>query len=280
MTMDSKRDHTVATAVELIRKFGFLPRSIVWKYLSPKGTTSKYYYWHLLSHAPQFSTYRNGFVSSNHLVLSAECRKLLGDGAYVGTRSATYFEHDELLMDFVMQLKGIDLAPDYRTEQELRKDRLGALKMLGGDPDDKIPDVVFDLPALRGPIRVALEVERTRKSQERYRRIHFGYRRLKRLDLILFGVGDNATEAAIRREFDRISLSSEAMPYGCFSLAQFSTQGLACELRIQEKTLVLGGLLSSVCGRQFSPENAKSENDPENRRNSFQAKVAAGGDLK
>lgn len=259
----TKRDFVISTGIELTQKFGFLPRSIVWKHLAPAGQTSKYYYWQLLSNVPQFAVHDLGVRLPDYLMLSSECRKLLGGASCVRTRSMTYFKHDEALMDFVLHLRKHQLISQYWTEQELRKDRNLARQILGGDPDDKVPDLVFDLNAPGKPARVAVENERTRKSQQRYKRVHFGYRRLKSINLILFGTSDRSTESAIQREFERKIFTSEALPYGCFSLKDFCQLGLECELRVQGEKRVLGKLLSYICGRDF-------ENDPEKDRNPFQ----------
>lgn len=269
-THQAKRDFVITTGIELVQKFGFLPRSIVWKHLSPGSQASKYYYWQLLSNSPQFAPYDLGIKSPDHLMMSSENRQLLGDAACVRTRSATYFKHDEFLMDFILHLKKLQLVSRYWTEQELKKDRTGARQILGGDPYDKIPDLVFDLSVPDRVVRAALENERTRKSQERYKRMHFGYRRLKHLDLILFAICDTATESAIRREFDRQIFSSSTLPYGCFLLEKFSKETLGCEIRIQGKAPVLGRLLSSICGREFPQRAEFNETDLENRWNPFQ----------
>lgn len=266
----NKRDFVIATGIELIQKFGFLPRSIVWKHLSASSQASKYIYWNLLCTAPQFALHDLGVKLPDYLMLSSECRSHLGDAACVRTRSATYFKHDEFLMDFVLHLKRHQFVARYWTEQELKKDRQSARQILGGDPYDKIPDLVFDLNVPGRVVRVAVENERTRKSQERYKRMHFGYRRLKSVDMVLFATSDQATEKAIAREFERQIFSSSTLVYGCLSLEKFSDLALGCEVRIQDKAPILETFLASICGRELQRTGNSGSNDLENRWNPFQ----------
>ena len=246
MTAEMTRQRALVVACELAQKFGFLSRAMVWKHLSVDGIASKYRYWHFLKNATELAPYKAGITSDHHLVISAEYRKTL-EGSAVSNRSAIYFEHDEYLMDLVLHLKAVGVIAEYWSEQELKMDRLLAIRSLGGDPD-KVPDLVFDLTTDKGTIRAALEVERTRKSQARYRLAQLGYDRLQRIDLLLFGVIDNSTELAISREFEQAAVGVERRSVGYFSLDEFATSGLGAELRIRGKKLTLGEFLKRVCG--------------------------------
>lgn len=261
----AKREFVISSAKELIQKFGFLSRTIVWKHLSPGGRSMKYFYWNLLRTSPQFKLHNLGVELADYLMLSSEARALLGDMACVRTRSSTYFDHDEFLMDVILELIQQGFVTRYWTEAELKKDRVEARKILGGDPYDKIPDLVFDLNIKGRTVRVALENERTRKSQERYKKMHYGYRRLKNLDMILFAVSDSATEAALRREFDRQIFSADLLLYGCFYLKEFGSSALGTELRVRGKTSSLERFFSGVCA-QASESGIET---PENHRNPF-----------
>ena len=251
MPSDLSKQQALKEASELARKFGFVSREIVWKHLSFQGRSSRFKYWQFLKKAAELQTYRAGITSNGHLMLSLEYRKSLGKGAAVSQRSSIYFEHDEYLMDFIMWIKRAGVVGEYWTEQELKMDRLLSLEILGGDPDGKLPDLVFDLMTFRGRIRVAIEIERTRKSQARYRQVQWGYYRLRKIDLLLFGVNDSGTESAISREFNRSSISGEKRSTGYFSLAAFGKSGLESELRIRDKNPTLGEFFSRICGAKW-----------------------------
>lgn len=241
-------------ACELAQKFGFVSRNIVWKHLAQEGIASKYRCWRFLINAPELAPYRNGLTSSHHLMLSTEYRRALGEGSAVSARAAIYFEHDEYLMGVILYLKRAGVVAQYWTEQELKMDRLLALQTIGGDPD-KVPDLVIDLSTDRGFLRVAVEIEKTRKSQKRYRLVQFGYSRLRRIDLLLFGVIDFQTESAIREAFDRGSFGSEKRSVGYFALSEFAQIGLTSDLRIRGKTLRLSEFLKRVCGDTWRPSD-------------------------
>jgi hypothetical protein len=243
-------------ACELAQKFGFVSRRIVWKHLTFEGRASKFKYWLFLKKASELAPYKSGVVFNHHLVLSSEYRKLLGEGTAVSNRSSIYFEHDEYLMDILLSIRSAGVIAEYWTEQELKMDRVLAMQTMGGVPDAKIPDLIFDLTTDRGAIRVAIEIERTRKSQRRYRLVQWGYSRLRRIDLLLFGVVDSGTEAAIRQEFDTATFSSDKRSIGYFTLNEFAKSGLASELRIRGKRPQLQDFLKRVCGDAWKEPSA------------------------
>jgi hypothetical protein len=156
-------------------------------------------------------------------------------------------------MNFVMHLKSAGVISSYWTEQELKSDRVLAIRMLGGDPE-KLPDLVFDLKTDEGSIRTAVEVERTRKAQRRYKTIQWSYYRLKGIKLILFGVDGSATETAIRGEFDGAGFASEHRAVGYFTLADFLSAGVDAELRIRGKRSAMEAFFKRLCGSQWKRE--------------------------
>ena len=245
------KQQALKIACELAQKFGFVSRSVVWRHLSFEGIASKYRYWEFLSRAPELAPYKSGLTSNHHLVLSSDYRRALGEGVAVSNRAALYLAHDEYLMELVLYLKTAGVISQYWTEQELKMDRHLALRVLGGDPD-KIPDLVFDLSTDRGPIRVAVEVEKTRKSRKRYRMASLGYRRLRGIELLLFGVVDSSLESAIRQEFGDLSAASASRAVGYFNLDEFAYSGLGSELRIRGKVPQLGEFFKRLCGDRWN----------------------------
>jgi hypothetical protein len=276
---DMTKHQALKVACELAQKFGFVSRNVIWKHLSPEGIASKYRCWRFLLNVPELTPYRNGLTSNHHLMLSTEYRKSIGEGSAVSTRSAIYFEHDEYLMGLILYLKAAGVVVQYWTEQELKMDRILALQTIGGDPD-KVPDLVIDLSTGRESLRVAVECERTRKSQKRYRLVHFGYSRLRHIDLLLFGVADIQTESAIRDAFDRGSFSSEKRSVGYFSLGEFSRIGLESELRIRGKTLRLSEFLKRVCGNTWRPIDGREIKIGKKADNQLSAKAASAEESK
>lgn len=250
------KQRALMVACELAQKFGFISRAVIWNHLAHDGIASKYKYWRFIKNALEFTPYKAGITFSHHLVLSLEYRKYLGEGTAVSNRASIYFAHDEYLMGLILYLKAAGVVADYWTEQELKMDRLLAIQTLGGDPDAKMPDLIFDLSTDNGLIRVAIEIERTRKSQKRYRLVHWGYSRLKRIDLLIFGVVDAKTESAIYQEFDRAVAGSQKRSIGYFSLGDFAKSGLGCELRIRGKTPKFDEFLKRVCGNKWVSSEA------------------------
>lgn len=247
-----ERQNTFELASELVRKFGFISRSVVWKYLDRKARATKFRYWKYLSERAELSPYHIGVRSNEHLVASNEYRRVLGEGVCAPVRSAIYFKHDEHLMNFLLALKHRGVLLGYWTEQELKADHLLALEVLGSVSESKLPDLVLNLKTGTTPLRVCIEVERTQKSRHRYQTVQLAYRRTRKVDLLLFGVADKRTERAIRQAFDRDTPAN--LYVGYFSLNDFSKEALGAELRIRHKTKSLAAFLAQVCGDHWKVE--------------------------
>lgn len=258
-----EREKTFEIVAELVRKFGFVSRSVVWKHLGRKARATKFRYWKYLGERRELSPYHVGVRSNEHLVASNEYRRKLGEGACAPVRSAVYFEHDEHLMNFLLALKHHGALLEYWTERGLKMNHLLALDILGGASETKLPDLVLSLKTDTTPLRVAIEIERTQKNHRRYQMVQLAYRRTRKVDLLLFGVADERTERAIRRAFDRDTPAN--LYVGYFSLSDFSKETLGAEFRIRQKTKSLEAFLAQVCGEHWKAKAGVASQRETNR---------------
>lgn len=253
----AEKQELLEITLELARKFGFVSRSVIWRYLGSKSTATKYRYWRFLTKRPEFTLYSEGVQSRQHLVVSAGYRRALGDGSCARTRAAIYFEHDNYLMNFFLLLKHREVLLGCWTEQQLKMDHLLALEVLGSVSEAKLPDLVLSLKTESTPLRVAVEIERTQKSQHRYQIIQLAYRRTSKIDLLLFGVSDEKTEVAIRKAFDGEMPSNLFVGY--FSLNDFKKASFEAELRVRQRKRSLEKFLAQICGTNWRSESLENE---------------------
>ena len=125
-------------------------------------------------------------------------------------------------------------------------DRVLSLRGLGDGVIGKLPDLLFDLKMEKSIVRFALEIERTRKSQGRYKTMSRSYQRASNVDLVLFGVGDGKIEEALKREIFEGGTNSMGKEVGFFDLAEFTSQQMEASLRIARKELSLKKLFFSL----------------------------------
>lgn len=242
-------------SLHLAKKFGFVPRSVVWDFISPVGRTARYKHWRLLQSSPLFSPYILGSGFPEYLILSQAGRRYVGEEA-VTEVPTVYLAHDEIVMRFYLHLQEMKIMKQAWSENELKMDRVLAVKGLGDGVVGKLPDLLFDLKMEKSFLRCALEIERTRKSQGRYQTMRRSYQRAAHVDLIIFGVADKKIETVIRKEVSEAGLDAFGKEIGFFDLADFEDRKFRATLRIAGKELSLENFFISLT--TAVPENADS----------------------
>lgn len=222
----------------LAKKFGFIPRSVVWDLLAPKGKTARYAYWGGLQKSTLFAPYRIGNSSPEYLILSPKGKEFMGDDS-VSEVDNLYLEHDEIVMRFCLLLiQKLSVAQSW-SEGELKKDRVMAVKNIGDGIVSKLPDLLFDIGKADSTKRFALEIERTRKSRGRYQTMCRAYGRAIFIDSLLFGVKDDSIEDAIRFEITEGGLEFANKEVGFFYIDDFLENSFHAKVRMGMKEFSL-----------------------------------------
>lgn len=161
------------------------------------------------------------------------------------------------------------LVKKYRTEQELKSNRSLALDLLGGDYT-KLPDLIFDLNISNQTFRVALEVEITRKSNDRYLRSFLGYSNFRNVDLILFASQQTRITNALQETLAKRLFANSAIKFGFFDLVDFTEKQLVTELGINSKTIPLGQFFRNLIEIKSAKSSSESVNPLEKSWTSVQ----------
>ncbi|MCB0370557.1 MAG: hypothetical protein KDD45_14310, partial [Bdellovibrionales bacterium] len=181
------------------KKFGFISKSFFWDHFCKKSKTNNFRYWNAFLNCGAFVPYKElqgGSEEYYHLNLKSVL--VNKDGVEpVGKRTPLYLYHDEQVMQFIYSLDSQNLIKTFWTELELRSNSSSSYKILGGNTS-KIPDLVFDLNSPGEIFRTALEIEITRKSNDRYFKSFLNYSSLSNLDFVLYGTSHERTHLAIK----------------------------------------------------------------------------------
>lgn len=252
------RSNSIEEALLLSKKFGFISKGVFWDFCCSEGKSVRYQNWSELKNSPLFTAYSNGSGVPDFLSLSSKGKQRMGQDS-IGQIVPTYLLHDEIVMRFYLYLKNEQMLRQSWSEAELKSDRVIAVKGLGDGIISKLPDLLFDVTGGSNFIRCALEIERTRKSQARYKTMRRAYQRARSVDLVLFGVADEKIETVISEEFKSVGLNLANQEIGFFDLDDFSQRQLDCELRIAGRKTTLKKFFNSLA--------ASVKRTPENHRN-------------
>lgn len=240
--MRKKDIETLRKTQHFAARFGFITRELFFEYLCRKGRSQQYAQWKALVDD-------GWFTKSTHdgrvLYLSRKSRKILGAGC-VPSRSLMYVDHDSLMGAFLLSLNRTGLILRAWTEADLTRAPGDAHRLLGADRFAKIPDLILDLRAHHGFLRVAVEIEKTRKSRNRYSQIALSYRLMPRVDLVIFGCDSEATVMEVRRAFQgEAFLRAKKFP-GTFLLKDFAESEFAARFQFQDRDFEIGEFLRAA----------------------------------
>lgn len=244
--MEINRTNSINLAIKYCKKFGFMSKSFFWNNLTKGTESTKYRYWTLFLKSQYFKPYRDIEDNTDFFYINPSKLHLLNDGIQpVTRRNQFYFYHDDKIMQVIFNLEQMKFIRQFWTEQELKSNRPLALDLLGGDCS-KLPDLVFDLNISGETFRVALEIETTRKSNDRYLRSCIGYSAFTKIDLIIFGTSESRTSVAIKSAINKSHFVSQSLRFGFFDLNAFEKNKLNTLLEVNSNEISIGQFFKNL----------------------------------
>lgn len=250
--MRSMNRHVIQNAQEFAARWGFLTRDLFYDFLCGMSPTQNYRYWNYLVDEGLFV---QSLASEDVLLLSGKSRRSNFGKSARPSRLPVYVEHDAVVARFLLTLDRLGLIARFWLEDELTRRPVEAYQILGAERMHRIPDLIFDLKAANGFVRCAFEVEKTTKSQSRYDKIALAYLAYSKVNVILFGCGGRATEAAVRRSFEgRLYVERKRVP-GIFQYPDFANDGLRAAIRFGSMEYTVEKVLE-IATKQSLPAQA------------------------
>lgn len=243
------------------KKFGFISKSFFWDHFCKKSKTNNFRYWNAFLNCGAFFPYKEFQGAEEYYYLNLKSVLANKDALEsVGKRSPLHLNHDEQVMRFIYALESKNLIKTFWTELELKSDRSSSFNILGGTPS-KVPDLVFDLNCPGEIFRTALEVEITRKSNDRYFKGFVSYSSLKNLDLIIYGASHERTISALKNEAAKGYFNELSKKTGFYSISDFQLKNLSCDLEINSKKIPLDILFKNLISIRTNKFNEVREKD-------------------
>lgn len=116
--------------------------------------------------------------------------------------------HDEMALAIAIRLEKCGLITSWSPESQFIVQPSNRLMVSQDNRGQKYPDLVFSLSTATQILRVAVELELSRKSLSRYEKAFTGYKSVRGIDAVIFAVNSpfirGAIESALRRtRFDQ-----------------------------------------------------------------------------
>lgn len=260
--MKRKDVNPLRKAQAFAARFGFITRELFFDYLCHKGRSQQYAQWKALVDDGWFM---RSSRDERVLYLSRKSRKLLGAGC-VPSRALMYVDHDSLMGAFLFSMDRTGLILRSWTEAELTRSPGDAQRLLGAERFAKFPDLILDLRTDRGFLRVAVEIEKTRKSRNRYTQIALSYRFMPRIDLVIFGCDSDAIAKEVQGAFAGEAFRKAKKFPATFLLNDFTEDEFATRLQFQEREFQFGEFLRAATRLSDLELPARSDEQPEEVR--------------
>lgn len=142
-----------------------------------------------------------------------------------------FVKHDETVGKGLLHLERNGVCKKWITEQELKSRRANTFKLDVRDGGDKYPDAVFSLNGKNTALTVALEYERTAKTNWRYNKAIKAYSNTGDFQLILFIVDKPSIEDAIKRGMSFVGDGRLISKIGFIDVEDWRKNPLNAEIR-------------------------------------------------
>jgi hypothetical protein len=241
--MKRPNEKIILAAVSFAERWGFLTQSLFFEFLCPLRHVQSYEYW---SHLVRSGLFIKSKSNTRTLILSHKARLTLGDSTRPA-RSHFYIQHDEVVARLFLALELRGLIIDSWLEDELIRNPIEAYSVLGTQRLHRLPDVVFDLRNNSGsPIRCALEIERTTKSEARYRKMALAYLNCSKVSVVLVGCSHRSTAESVRKAFNSDAHIESKRTPGTFVYESFDPENLSIPIRFQNNEMPFEKFLEVV----------------------------------
>ena len=210
--MKARTNEMINRALIVTGRFGFMPREVFWKHISRFGRSENYINWTRLKASGLFKPYpgQDGFLHLSRAGIHALQNQ---DQIYVGRSNPIYFVHDQLVMSVALACENLNLIKSgWACDAVLRSlSNVELVKIFGGSAD-KIPDLIFDLKDCGNQTRIALEIERSRKSGAKYDALVLSYMDMRSVNLVIIAYTDAYIERQIRHSMKRLGYPQSQRP--------------------------------------------------------------------
>ena len=242
-------------ALKFAARFGFITQGIFFEYLCPLQKSQQYSFWRMLRDEGLIFSAK---TQSDVFYLTYKGRKACETTARSG-RAIYFIEHDLHVARLLFELTSSGLVLRSWLENELSTNHWEAYSILGTDRIGKLPDLVVDMKTKEGTRRIAFEIERSRKSKERYDQMALNFLDLRNINLILFACSDEGIAQIVRRAFrGEVFVQNDKVP-GTFLIESFERNKFEANVRFMDKDFSLKRLLLAALKQEDSVWQSPSE---------------------
>jgi hypothetical protein len=239
----------IKLALNLAAKFGYLRKEFYFDFLTAKSRSAKFRSWKILQASGFFQAYKRSYIGEDVYKLSYRGKKVLRLAGVFPVSSAhpLHFEHDDTIVRFILSLQAKGLVKNnYMSEKMLRREPFSWVSESLGHSLVKLPDLIFDLDLNVHNFKIALEVERTRKSKFRYDQWVQAYAKAEKLDLIIVAYNDHSVFESIQSAIKAFQYPYHMRPVVFCKIADVQKDWTNFPISINGRTILLESYIENL----------------------------------
>jgi len=196
-------------------KTGFLSKPLWHEFFAQRSRAQNARIWNNLLEQGYFCAHPSKMLR-NVLMLAPKALAVLQKQGLVAVTHPhiSQFDHDEKVARIALCLERESVIDDFTTEAELKKKFMVWMKTTHEGKSTKFPDLILDLRGAGKFQRVAIEVEQSLKSFERYKSVMNSYANAKKIQAVIFISDEQAIFNRIGRAMTEIHYPSWDRPVG------------------------------------------------------------------
>lgn len=232
--------------IHFAAKTGFLSRAIWEEYFSNRSRTRNIRAWRALVQEKYFAPHNSNRM--NDVIVPCERGRKIVEAAGGDVTSPPHINqitHDEIVSRIALGLMGSDSLVSLQTEGELRQKYMGWIKKTREGRLAKLPDLLVELSGPGRSIKVALEVELSRKNPERYRKVMNSYAAQKTAERVVFISDEEHIFDRLAKAMKDTHYPSWEKPMGFSRLKEWTKNPFTADIYFSDEKTTLQDLTSA-----------------------------------
>ncbi|MBY0314571.1 MAG: hypothetical protein K2Q26_03565 [Bdellovibrionales bacterium] len=232
--------------IHFAAKTGFLSRAIWEGYFSKRSHTRNIRAWRNLVQEKYFAPHNSNRMG-DVIILADRGKKIVeaSGSDVVSPPHINQITHDEIVSRIALGLMGSDNVVYIQTEGELRQKYMGWIKKTREGREAKLPDLLLEINGPSQNIKVALEIELSRKNPERYRKVMNSYAAQKTAERVVFISNDEYIFDRLAKAMKDTHYPSWEKPIGFSRLKEWTKDPMSADIYFSDHKTSLENLAAA-----------------------------------
>lgn len=155
---------------------------------------------------------------------------------------AWQYEHDETIAGILLELLRAGVIQSFVTEAELKRLQVGGRRFVESSAREKYPDAILTIGGPTASVRIALELELSRKDPKRYRQCLDAYASRKDVDRVIFIARAGIVFESLKRAMRETYYPDWERPIGFGQLDDWKKNPLTAAIQFSESKTTMSAI--------------------------------------